>query len=167
MESEIFLNIEQIEQHLYIHLSISVLLWVLVVGAIMLDLWDGLYTARVLKKAIHSKKLRITVNKICEYWRLLLIGFILAKIGVMFPIYAYPFLSMLFAIGLIVVELKSMFEHAKERKSKTLEVSEIMQMIVKCASEKDAAQLIERFGEYLNNVEKQSSYGKEVSQNTN
>ena len=163
MTSEILPNIEAVELHLYQHLSISVLLWVLVVGAILLDLWDGLYTARVLKKTIHSRKLRITVNKVCEYWRLLLIGFIIDTIGVLFPVYAYPFLSILFAVGLIGVEAKSMFEHAKERKSKTLEVGEIIQMVVKCASEKDAAKLLEQFQDYLNESRKEAHYGQEIN----
>lgn len=141
---------DTVMQHFTIHVAVSVVLWVLVIAAIMLDLWDGVYTAKVTHQRIHSHKLRVTVDKISEYWRLMLIGFIIDTIGVLFPVYAFPYLSILFCVGLIGVEAKSMFEHAKRRKSKAIEAKDIIKTIIACATEKDARALLEQFNEYLN-----------------
>ena len=140
-------------QHFMTHLAVSVALWLLVIAAIMLDLWDGVYTAKATHQRIHSHKLRVTIDKVSEYWRLMLVGFIIDTIGVLFPVYALPFLSIVFCIGLIGVEAKSMLEHAKRRKSKPLEAKEIISMVIACASEGDAHSVLEKINEYLNNNE--------------
>lgn len=140
-------------QHFMTHLAVSVALWLLVIAAIMLDLWDGVYTAKATHQRIHSHKFRVTIDKVSEYWRLMLVGFIIDTIGVLFPVYALPFLSIVFCIGLIGVEAKSMLEHAKRRKSKALEAKEIISMVVACASEGDAHSVLEKINEYLNNNE--------------
>lgn len=123
-----------------IFLAISLL----VVLAIMLDLWDGVHTARVTKERVHSHKLRITIDKMSEYWRFLIIGFLIDCIGLIFTFYIIPFVIVLFGAGLIIIEIKSMFEHAKRRKSHTTELPDILHKIVKCANEKDAHELVEK-----------------------
>lgn len=142
---------ETAAQHFMTHLYISVALWLLVILAILLDLWDGVYTAKATHQRIHSHKLRVTIDKVSEYWRLMLIGFIIDTIGVLFPVYSLPFLSIVFCVGLIGVEAKSMFEHAKRRKSKALEAKDIISMVVACASEGDAHSVLEKINDYLNN----------------
>lgn len=116
----------------------------LVIFAIMLDLWDGVHTARVTKESVHSHKLRVTINKMSEYWRFLIIGFLIDCIGIIFSFYIMPFIVVLFGVGLIIIEIKSMFEHAKRRKSGTTELPNILHQIVKCANEKDARDLVEQ-----------------------
>lgn len=117
---------------------------ILVVLAIMLDLWDGIHTARVTKERIHSHKLRVTVDKMSEYWRFIIIGFLIDCIGLIFSFYIIPFVAMLFGAGLIIIEIKSMFEHAKRRKSNTTELPSILRDIVRCANEKDAHDIVEK-----------------------
>ena len=123
-----------------IFLAISLL----VVMAIMLDLWDGVHTARITKERVHSHKLRVTIDKMSEYWRFILIGFLIDCIGLIFAFYIIPFVAILFGIGLIVIEIKSMFEHAKRRKSHTTDLPIILKKIVECANVKDAHDLIEK-----------------------
>ncbi len=118
-----------------------------VVLAIMLDLWDGVHTAKVTKERVHSHKLRVTIDKMSEYWRFILIGFLIDCIGLIFSFYIMPFVAVLFGTGLIVIEIKSMFEHAKRRKSHTTELPEILRKIVECANEKDAHDLVEKINE--------------------
>ena len=118
-----------------------------VVLAIMLDLWDGVHTAKVTKERVHSHKLRVTIDKMSEYWRFILIGFLIDCIGLIFSFYIMPFVAVLFVTGLIVIEIKSMFEHAKRRKSHTTELPEILRKIVECANEKDAHDLEEKINE--------------------
>ena len=136
------------------HCAISVMLWILLIAAILLDLWDGVYTAKKTHQRIHSHKLRITIDKMTEYWRLMLIGFFIDTIGVLFPIYALPYISILFCIGLIGVEAKSMFEHAKRRNSKAMEAKDIISNIIAAATEKDATTIFEKINEYINRDKK-------------
>jgi len=121
----------------------------MVVMAIMLDLWDGVHTARVTKERIHSHKLRDTVAKMSEYWRFLIIGFLIDCIGMIFSFYIVPFVVVLFGIGLIIVEIKSMLEHAKRRKSHTAELPDILRNIVECANEKDAHDIVDKINALL------------------
>lgn len=116
----------------------------LVVIAIMLDLWDGVHTAKILKDRVHSHKLRVTIAKMSEYWRFIIIGFLIDCLGVIFSFYIVPFVTILFGAGLIIVEIKSMFEHAKRRKSHTTQLPEIIRGIMEAATEKDAHDVIER-----------------------
>lgn len=91
----------------------------------------------------------------------MLLGFIIDTIGVLFPVYSLPFLSIVFCLGLVGVETKSMLEHAKRRKSKALEAKDIISMVVSCASEGDANKLLAKINEYLNGngAKKESTNG--------
>lgn len=138
----------EVAQHFATHCTISVGLWILVVVAIFLDLWDGLYTAKSTHERIHSHKMRVTIDKVAEYWRLLLIGFCMDTLGVVFPQYTLPYISMLFSFALICVEGKSMFEHAQKRKSKAVEAKDIALKIISAMNEKDAAKVMSSIRDY-------------------
>ncbi|MDE7402400.1 MAG: phage holin family protein [Muribaculaceae bacterium] len=104
---------------LYLFVGILLGVSLLVITAIMLDLWDGVYTARALRAKVHSHKLRVTIAKMTEYFRFVLIGFLVDCLGLLFDFYSLPFVVILFGLGLISIEVKSLFEHAAERKSST------------------------------------------------
>lgn len=139
------ISLSKITLFVGIFLAVSIL----VVIAIMLDLWDGVHTAKVLKDRVHSHKLRVTIAKMSEYWRFIIIGFLIDILGVIFTFYIVPFVTILFGAGLIVIEIKSMFEHAKRRKSHTTQLPEIVREIVGAASEKEAHDVIERLSEII------------------
>lgn len=129
---------------LYMFLGVFLAVCILVITAIMLDLWDGVYTAKKTNQRVHSHKLRVTIAKMSEYWRFIMIGFLVDCLGIFFSFYVLPFVVVLFGVGLIVVEAKSMFEHANRRKSHTTEIPKIIKNIVECAQEKDAQKIIEQ-----------------------
>lgn len=122
---------------------------ILVVAAIMLDLWDGVHTAKVTKERVHSHKFRITISKMSEYWRFIIIGFLIDCIGCIFDFYLIPFVAVLFGTGLILIEIKSMFEHARKRKSHTTELPSILKRIVDAANEKDARDIFDKITKIL------------------
>ena len=132
---------------IYLFVGVFLAVSILVITAIMLDLWDGVHTARKTKTAIHSHKLRATIDKVSEYWRFILIGFLVDCLGILFTFYAMPFVVMIFGAGLICVEVKSMFEHAKRRKSHLTELPDVIQDILSCAHEKDAQRIVKRIKE--------------------
>lgn len=130
-------------EKVYLFLGVFLGVCIMVIGAIMLDLWDGVYTARVTQKRVHSHKLRVTIEKMSEYWRFCMIGFLVDCMGCLFEFYKLPFMALVFGVGLIGVEVKSMFEHAQRRKSGGAELPDLIKEIVKCAHEKDAQKIIE------------------------
>lgn len=138
----------------FLFLGVFLIVCILVVLAIMLDLWDGVYTARKTNQRVHSHKLRVTIAKMSEYWRFLLIGFLIDCIGVFFDFYFLPFVAVLFGAGLIIVEGKSMFEHAHRRKSHMKELPDIINDIIGAVDKKDAMKIIGMFDEQ--NKEKES-----------
>lgn len=132
------------------HIVISFVVWIIVLVAILLDLWDAIYTAKKLKEKIKSHRLRLTIQKICEYWRGLIIGLLIDSIGIFLPFYTLPYVTLVIGVGLLLVEAKSMFEHAKRRKSKTTELTKIINIIVDAANDKDAKKAIEMLTDYMN-----------------
>lgn len=134
--------------HFYIHCGVSLLLWFLVFVVVLLDLWDGVYTARKLKQPVRSHRLRATFAKFGEYWRIMLFGFVADTIGIMFPFYSLPYLSILISLGIIIIEFRSVLEHSKKRKSKVSELPEIVAGIVSASTEHDAISMIKRLDDY-------------------
>lgn len=128
----------------YLFLGVFLAVCILVIVAIMLDLWDGVHTAKKTNQRVHSHKLRVTIAKMSEYWRFIMIGFLVDCLGIFFSFYVLPFVVVLFGAGLIVVEAKSMFEHANRRKSHTTQLPDIIRNIVECAHEADAQKIIKQ-----------------------
>lgn len=126
----------------YLFIGVFLAVSLLVIMAIMLDLWDGVYTAKRTGQRVHSHKLRVTITKVSEYWRFLLIGFLADCIGFIFSVYSLPFMALLFGMGLIVVEIISMFEHAKRRKSHLIDLPDIIDGIIAASTKKDAEKII-------------------------
>lgn len=135
--------------HCYMHIAVTLLCWVLVIMAILIDLWDGIYTARKLGEKLLSHKFRHTVQKAGEYWRLLLFGFIADTLGLLLPWYALPYITMALCVSLVFIEMKSVFEHYKRRKSGLAALPGIAARIVECVTEKDAVKLISAIKEEL------------------
>lgn len=128
---------------LYLFLGIFLAICILVITAIMLDLWDGVHTAKKTNQRVHSHKLRVTIAKMSEYWRFILIGFLVDCLGILFSFYVLPFVALLFGVGLIVVEAKSMFEHARLRKSHMTEVPKIINDIIAAVDKKEAQKILD------------------------
>ncbi|MBD5131900.1 MAG: hypothetical protein HDT28_04830 [Clostridiales bacterium] len=129
-------------------------LWGILIVAIFVDLWDGVKTARILKEPIRSHKLRITIDKITEYWRPMLIAALVDLIGSVFTFYIVPFASIFLCLGLLTVEGKSLYEHAKRRKSKVAELKDIMQGVIRAANDKDALAAIEAIRDFIETSKK-------------
>lgn len=131
------------KEKLYLFLGVFLTVCLIVIVAIMLDLWDGVHTAKKTNQKVHSHKLRVTISKMSEYFRFMMIGFLVDCIGMLFSFYALPFVVLVFGVGLIIVEAKSMFEHASRRKSHARKLPHIIQSIIDCAQDKDAHKIID------------------------
>lgn len=134
----------------YLFVGIFIAVCILVIVAIMMDLWDGVYTAKTIGEQVHSHKLRVTIKKMSEYWRFIIIGFLIDCLGLFFHFYILPFVVILFGVGLIVVEAKSMFEHARKRKSETSNLPELLKKIIAATTTQEAKDIMNNITEYVN-----------------
>lgn len=127
-------------------------------SAIIIDLWDRIYTQNKLSKPIISHKMRITINKVLEYWRFSLVAFLVDVmvfiICVLLHRIPIPVTTMIFVLAMIGIEFKSLFEHAKERRSNITDIKDLVQVIVTAATDKDARKAIKEIGQYLDSQDK-------------
>lgn len=119
-------------------------LCIIATAAILIDLWDGVHTARQTGQAVHSHKLRCTIAKTMEYWRIITMGFLLDCVGIFFDVYEFPFMAAIFTAGLLYIEWRSLREHSKRRKSHTAELTEIIRDIIAAATKRDAREILEK-----------------------
>lgn len=136
-----------------VHLLVCVIMWLLVLAAIGTDLWDRVYTQKKLHKPLVSHRIRLTIDKVGEYWRFLVIAFIIDAVifiaCTLLNVRSLPVVSMLFAVVEIVIEVKSLVEHARERKSQVADIDQLVRTIVTAASDHDAKQAIKQVAEYI------------------
>lgn len=128
---------------LYTHAVVTLLLWFVMFVSILIDLWDGIYTAKFLGEKIKSHTMRHTFQKAGEYWRLMLFGLLFDVIGLLFTWYILPFMTMIITLGVLIIEFRSMMEHSKKRKSHAAELPDVIADIIKAASRQDALEIIQ------------------------
>lgn len=120
------------------YLAIAVACWGCVLLSCFIDLWDAIYTAKTLSEPVQSKKIRKTIEKFGEYWRPQVMC-LLADI-ILFPMswYEFPWASIGLSIVEIGIEMRSVYEHQKRRKSQVAEIPEVLSQIINATTEKDA-----------------------------
>ena len=99
--------------------------YVLVLAAVLADLWSGLRKARRQGEARRSEALRRTVSKLGQYYNAMFALTVvdLMQMGVMFylrlscgwDVLLLPVLTVIGAIGIAVIEVKSIFEKAEQK----------------------------------------------------
>jgi hypothetical protein len=149
------INWNEVTSQVLIHFGVTAAFWALVIAAIFLDLWDRIYTQKKLHKSVISHKMRVTLAKIGEYWRNMVIAALIDVVALLVMIGLgktyLPYVSAVMCAVLIVTEGKSMWEHARERKSGLLQIKDIIASVIDCASEADAKAALKKFREYLEN----------------
>ena len=56
---------------------------------------------------------------------------------------------MALCIVLLIIEIKSLYEHAKERKSELVELKDLMQIVINATTSADAKEAIESVSEFI------------------
>lgn len=136
------------------HLVVIICTLSAVVAAVLIDFFDGIYTAKKLKQKLQSNRYRRTINKIAEYWRALLLAIVFDSVLMLTPWYAFSYATLAVTLALIIVEGSSLREHYKRRKSALAELPGLIRDIVSCTTERDAGKLIETITEFANNHQK-------------
>ena len=114
----------------------------IIIASVLLDLNTGVNAARANKEKIRSFALRRTITKIIDYLRVLLFGVMIDVLGLSFPWYAIPYCAVLVAFGVLLIEVKSVFENYQKSKSASAELPDMLKKIVECATPEKAEEII-------------------------
>lgn len=115
---------------------------ILVIAACFIDLWTGIDAARKNKETIKSKALRRTVAKIIDYLRVIMFGVLIDVLGLSFPWYAIPYCAVVCALGILIIEGKSVLENFQKKKSAAAKVVDVIETIVNCTDNETAEKII-------------------------
>ena len=115
---------------------------ILVIVACLIDLWTGVDAARKNKEQIRSKALRRTVIKIIDYLRVIIFAVLIDVLGLAFPWYAIPYCAVICALGILIIEGKSVLENFNKKKSSAAKVAEVAEAIIECIDNDTAEKLI-------------------------
>lgn len=144
-------DMEAIVNYLLVRMAIVLICWAFVFVANFVDFWSGRDTAKAIGEHIDSKGYRRTFVKIGDYYRVLIFALLFDLIGSLFTFYKLPFASILGSISVIAIELASVLENSKRKKSHAAEVPDIIKKIIQCATTKDGEKILEEITKELNN----------------
>ena len=116
---------------LKIKLILIIIFQVIMIIAVLIDLWIGTERAKKCGEKMKSSKLRWTVNKIGDYWRLMIFGLFIDIVLFIVTPYVVPFGTMVFMLGSCFIEGKSVIESLRRKKSAAAEVPQAAIDIIK------------------------------------
>ena len=111
--------------------------------AVLIDLSTGLERAKKCKERIKSHILRRTISKVVDYYRLLFFGVIIDVLGLAFTWYNMPYCAVLVAVGVVLIECKSVLENYHKMKSAAKDMPTVVKQIIDAVTDKDAEKIIE------------------------
>ena len=122
------------------NLSLFAFIYLCVFGAIVMDLWSGVRKARRRHELRMSNGYKRTVDKIARYYNTLLI---VSQAHSFCSLPCLPYLTIIGALFLCFIELKSIFEKAED-KTKFAESALLAGKII--ANKDDLKKLVEELG---------------------
>lgn len=114
-----------------------------ILAAVLIDLTTGIEAAKKCKEKIRSRILRRTVSKVVDYYRLLFFGIIIDVLGLAFTWYNIPYCAVIVAVGIVLIEGKSVLENYQKMKSTAKELPVVVKQIIEAVTDKDAEKVIE------------------------
>lgn len=116
---------------------------VAIIVAVLLDLNTGINAAKKNREKIKSRILRRTITKIIDYLRVLVFGVIIDVLGLAFPWYNIPYCAILVAVGVVLIEAKSVLENYQKSKSAASELPDMLKDIITAVTREDAQRIID------------------------
>lgn len=140
--------------YITVRVCITLVCWFFVMCACLVDFWSGTSTAKALGESLHSHGLRRTIVKIGEYWRVLIFTLMFDMLGALLSFYSLPFATMLFAIGIICIEARSVIENSQRKHSHAAEVPDMVKQIVEAATSEQGAEVLSAISDMLSKHKK-------------
>lgn len=133
--------------HIQLFVTVIFVMWFLQVLAVLLDFWSGTNTARALGQKLYSNGFRRSFAKLGDYWRVAVMFLLIDIIGALFAWYNLPFATILVTLAVIGIEVRSVWENARAKKSQAAKLPDTIRDIIKCVTVKDAEELLKRINE--------------------
>lgn len=121
---------EHFFRHLVFHYTIVFFLFFIPAALSVADLLYAISAAKRLGEPVRSHKLRKTMQKILMYWGFQIVTVILGTIGLLFPWYNLPYLTILATLAIGIIEVKSFIECWRRRKDNMAKIPETVQEII-------------------------------------
>lgn len=125
--------------------------------AVLIDLSTGLERAKKCKERIKSHILRMTISKVVDYYRLLFFGVIIDVLGLAFTWYNMPYCAVVVAVGVVLIEAKSVLENYHQMKSPAAEMIDMTAAVIKASTSREADEIIEIIKD---NIRKENEHTK-------
>lgn len=142
-------DMQGLVNYLVLRVAIILVCWAFVFISSFVDFCSGRSTARALGEHINSKGYRKTFTKIGDYYRVLIFAFLFDIIGSLFSWYQLPFASMVGSVSVIFIEMRSVIENSRRKKSHAADVPEIVKQIVQCTTSDKGIELLEKIEELV------------------
>lgn len=126
---------------IYLFAALILLTWLFNVCATLIDMWSGIDKAQAKGEAINSGGLRRTITKMGDYWKVQAFALMIDVFGSLF--YAYPFASMLAGLGILLIELRSVLENLREKRSAAAKLPDMIKEIIKAKNSGEAQAIID------------------------
>ena len=137
------------------------IVWLLMIFACFVDFWSGISTAKALKQKLNSHGFRKTLEKIADYFKVMLVGLMIDLLGSIFTWYEFPYASMLFCLAVLIIEGKSVMENVKRKKARAGKIDEVIKEIIAATTSDDAQLIFTKIGAIVDAVNKNEKWQKE------
>lgn len=129
--------------------------------AVLIDLSTGVERAKKCKEKIRSHILRRTISKVVDYYRLLFFGVIIDVLGLAFVWYNMPYCAVVVAVGVVLIEAKSVLENYHQMKSPAAGMIDMTAAVIKASTSREADEIIELIKD---NVRKENEHTKRIEE---
>lgn len=151
-------------EKIIIVLIILIGIYIGVLALIFTDLWSGVRKAKKRGEYISSQGFKRTIDKISKYYNAMFALTVLdaMQIGAIwyfdsywgYSIPIFPIVSLLGALGVGLIEIKSIYEKADKKEKK--QYTEIAELLMKCAKNHDLKDITNALNSYFNENEQGS-----------
>ena len=131
-------------EYVIIRVAITMVCWLFMVAATLVDFWSGITTARALHEPLMSHGFRRTIAKISSYWQVLLFALMFDILGAFLSFYYLPFMTMVGTLSIIIIEARSVVENSKRRKVSAAQMPEVTEQIIKAVTNEEAMAALTR-----------------------
>lgn len=135
-------NFDALAFYALVRICVTLLCWLFVICACLVDFWSGTNTAKALGENLQSRGFRRTITKIGDYWRVLIFTLMFDILGAFLPFYVLPFTTILCSIAIICIEAKSVIENSSRKKAHAAEVPDMVKKIVEAATTEQGAEVL-------------------------
>ena len=137
-------NLMEMFPHARMFILVTVLCFMTVAVANIIDCLDAAITSRCAGQEIESAKLRHALWKLAKEWILLIaIGMVDTLLAICWT--KLPFVLMVFSLTMVGVEILSMVEHAKLRRDKLTKLPSALKEIVAYFGEEELKGLLTEY----------------------